>query len=1174
MVSILVLPTDQTDAASTIDSLFRSTFFGLSITVAVPAGDDLAAWTNGTLKPVARQVSWLQVTSDGDLRTTRDWLGTVATPFVMILRGGEQVDQQFIKRAFASPTADGLDFIAGTVAVKLGNQFVTSLWPADTNDLVHDADAIDHSPEILTDTHLGNKLFSTRFMTRLLASLAPQTLLQLRELPELAYAHAGSFNRLDVPALRIPAATGIRSLGRVWLCERESMLGVVDSTAELSTVLSGKLTATTYAAWLTRKLGVGLFPFFEVVPRVDAGYWEILQRSIASMAGPTDIQWTLLPIHQRLLLWGMITNNREDVETISISRSDYASSFAVHEVAGELICQPEYLPRLQLADSSELLCFSPVDHRVVAKLTGFSWRDDGSLGVRGYAYVKGLDPALGSGKLSVAAVAHDGLEEQTIHVTAAHDETIDWTANDNWTSYAGSGFEFTIQPSELFANPDFADVTRWTLRLVLTVYGREFTDFTIQRDTIGAGGIVPIGPMVADERLVLEHSSAGGITLARVTPHLVAKQLRTGNSRDVTLDITTTNPELFTSTPVFVAENQRSGKPLRQSMKFDAQGYAVVNLTLPSMPAVTHDFDPHSWDLSVRSNDGRLIPIAYAAGTHGLAWASDPSARLHFEQTGHGFLKISESKSLILADSVDLVDSEKALRITGTWSSSASTEPQLLLHSGKGIIRPESMEIVHTSSTSGTFEVSFPLTHDDWSTGAVYRESGAYSLRLVADKDGATSNHWIGTTAALQQTMPRRIHGKNIEVGVSRTSSKAALVIHLRPALRPDEIGRYNQQQLRAGQNQKPLQANTALFMCFGGKRATDSPRRIFEELQHMDPAPTVRWAVVDGSVTVPDGAIKTVIGSAEWFDALATSELLVNNNNFPFYFRKRTGQTYIQTWHGTPLKRLGNDVARTNFSLSYWNLMWREAGYWDTLLAQNDYAARTLATCFGFDGRVVARGYPRNDSLGSPEADLIRERTRQHLGIPHGKKVLLYTPTWRDDVRTNNDYQLVTYLDFAHVQERLGDDYVILLRGHHNVSGQRQTAGNSFIIDATEYPEVNDLYLAADILINDYSSVMFDFCVTKKPIIYLTPDIERYRDSTRGFYFDLESLAPGPLLTTTEEVIDAVLNVESVQARFNKRYDNFVDMFAPNCDGQATQRTVQEFSEFLEFFSKFDEEK
>ena len=131
----------------------------------------------------------------------------------------------------------------------------------------------------------------------------------------------------------------------------------------------------------------------------------------------------------------------------------------------------------------------------------------------------------------------------------------------------------------------------------------------------------------------------------------------------------------------------------------------------------------------------------------------------------------------------------------------------------------------------------------------------------------------------------------------------------------------------------------------------------------------------------------------------------------------------------------------------------------------------------------------------------------------------------------------------------------MLLLRGHHNIASQRQTAANKFVIDVTEYPEVNDLYTAADILVNDYSSVMFDFCVTGKPIIFLTPDIAQYRDSTRGFYFDLEEKAPGPLLSTTEEVVHSIKNISDVSRRYAPKYAAFVKMFAPYCDGQATAR-------------------
>ncbi len=114
---------------------------------------------------------------------------------------------------------------------------------------------------------------------------------------------------------------------------------------------------------------------------------------------------------------------------------------------------------------------------------------------------------------------------------------------------------------------------------------------------------------------------------------------------------------------------------------------------------------------------------------------------------------------------------------------------------------------------------------------------------------------------------------------------------------------------------------------------------------------------------------------------------------------------------------------------------MWREADYWDALLAQNDYAAEVLAKCFGFDGRVIAEGYPRNDSLTPGRMALARPAIREKLGIPEGKTAILYAPTWRDDAKNDSkQYQMVTYLDFEAAQRLLGDKYVILLRGHHNM--------------------------------------------------------------------------------------------------------------------------------------------
>ena len=464
-----------------------------------------------------------------------------------------------------------------------------------------------------------------------------------------------------------------------------------------------------------------------------------------------------------------------------------------------------------------------------------------------------------------------------------------------------------------------------------------------------------------------------------------------------------------------------------------------------------------------------------------------------------------------------------------------------------------------TNGGSNVFTADFLLPQRPWGGDEVTPETGAYSVRYVPQGVDDHLGYWIPASSGLQKEMPSRIGADRLEVGVSRTpTNHAGLTIHLRPPFAEDEIGRFDQQALRArvteglGAGLK----DAVLFMCFGGRRATDSPRRLLEEFQRRGSQWPMYWAIADFSVPVPAGAEPVLIGSRLWYQLLAEARILINNNNFPFYFRKREGQVYIQTWHGTPLKKLGNDVARTNFSLSYWNLMWREAEYWDALLAQNDYAAGVLANCFGFKGRVVAEGYPRNDSLTRERMDQNRAAIRTKLGIPEGKTAILYAPTWRDDAKNaSRQYEMVTYLDFEKAQQQLGDDYVLLLRGHHNIAGQRQTAANKFVIDVTEYPEVNDLYTAADILVNDYSSVMFDFCVTRKPIIFLTPDIAQYRDATRGFYFDLEEKAPGPLHNTTDEVVRSIQNISDVSRRYALKYEAFVKMFAPHCDGEATSR-------------------
>lgn len=337
---------------------------------------------------------------------------------------------------------------------------------------------------------------------------------------------------------------------------------------------------------------------------------------------------------------------------------------------------------------------------------------------------------------------------------------------------------------------------------------------------------------------------------------------------------------------------------------------------------------------------------------------------------------------------------------------------------------------------------------------------------------------------------------------------------------------------------------NAVLFESFYGRNASCNPRAIDAELARVAPNVTRYWSVADRSVQIPDGAVPLVEGSPEWWRVRGTARLLVVNDWLRRRFVRRPGQRVLQTWHGTPLKRLA--LQRPGFDPRRILAVLRESRRWDVLLAQNPYAAGILAKAYAFGRRPIwVEGYPRNDILTSGDRDAIREG----LGISPGERVLLYAPTWRDDRE-----QMVDFLDL----ERLAVDAgaVVLVRGHSRTLVPGTDTSGSRVVDVTAYPDTSALLLAADELITDYSSVMFDFTVTGKPVYFFAPDLDHYRGKLRGFYFDLAARAPGPL-TSTQDELTAVVTDPSTPARYADRYASWVARFNARDDGRAAERVV-----------------
>ncbi len=342
------------------------------------------------------------------------------------------------------------------------------------------------------------------------------------------------------------------------------------------------------------------------------------------------------------------------------------------------------------------------------------------------------------------------------------------------------------------------------------------------------------------------------------------------------------------------------------------------------------------------------------------------------------------------------------------------------------------------------------------------------------------------------------------------------------------------------------------VFSSWSGRYA-DNPRAISEELARRGFTSEQLWLLDGAAGPVPEYVRAVAPDGAEAIAALQEASHIVSNDVLAHAFAKDPATTYLQTWHGTPLKRIAFDVERWLFPDAPQYVVWlpRDVARWDVLLSPNRYSTEVLRSAFRFDGEVIETGYPRNDLLVSPEAAGIRDRTRGALGLGEGVTAVLYAPTWRDP----DPFRLE--LDVEELRRELGDDCVVLIRAHWLVAASVDPPSLPNCIDVSAYQDLRELLLAADVLLTDYSSVMFDFAITGKPMLFLVYDLAHYRDRLRGFYFDFEASAPGPLLASTHEVVTALRDLEAVADRFAEPYDAFRRRFGHREDGRASARVV-----------------
>ncbi|WP_420097750.1 bifunctional glycosyltransferase/CDP-glycerol:glycerophosphate glycerophosphotransferase, partial [Brevibacterium sediminis] len=785
---------------------------------------------------------------------------------------------------------------------------------------------LDDMPELLEEPVLWNKVYRHDFWSRHVGEMWGFSNYEDQEPVYRALVGAAAIDVLtgDVYAWRLADGRDTRSKRKAELSDLHAKLEVIDALRETLNHAPEHVVEQAYAIWM----GTDLAMHAEYLDTANKRFRKTLCDAAKALRKTMPKgAWKLMPAQERLYMWVVASGDLDDIEEVLGTRMEETRAVPLELVDDTWVVAPTYLSRLKTDVPQRLLKAQPVDFKPVVIVRNARWIGEQQIELQGCAYIPGVDPVRTTFRMQGVM---DGAVVVDAGVASINDNRVDLEIGDPWHSYASGGFRVRI---------DLEGINDISPRGIELIGRFNIGRISLQRpakSTTVVGMVAP-SPVTDGSRATVVADDHGVLSIQPVgmSPNPILSKSVTCHGRNVSITL--------------IGKDEARSLTLHcggETVTATARGRSIFTAVLPELPERFESGGERVWKAVAGTADGRSTPI-YLQTADYLA-PSTSCVRLYPNLPG----------------ALHIAQRHKHVTVTG-----ASIDRDRLLITGR-IDPPERLAVILRSSSraisplettllaDGSYTAVFDLTTEGDEGGTVAAMAGGYHVRFGRSDD--TADGWARAAGKLAirpvdcftEWNTLRVEGR--EAG--------AVAVMASPPWSAQERTKVGQFALR-DRDWGPV-SSAIVFESYNGKSANDNPRALFDELRRRHDDIPLYWSVRDRRVDVPDGGIPIVEGTSAWHRAMATSRVWINNNNFPYYVRKRPGQFYLQTWHGTPIKRLLWDIPRRKVPLTYRRLMIDEVAQWDVLLAQSEDALKNLRSGLGYHGRAVVGEYPRNNRL------------------------------------------------------------------------------------------------------------------------------------------------------------------------------------------------------------------